>query len=270
MRLAIPGNRTELGRALARAATELGHDLADSGAVDAYVDVQHQVPNSLLHDGHAWKGYVDRAVGRTQRRLHEARSRGAGTYVYASYSFLRGVDQPERLKDPLRAIAHTSLAIEEMVLAAPGRSCVVRLGYLYGPSMNDLRKYRTAFRLGRPYWPGPRRAAQDNLHQVDAATALLAAAGTRSRGRLFYATDGRPVPFMEWMDHFARLVGNPLPLHMSGIFKLSAQLIIREEHMQLVKLPMPTDPPSPMVPGWKPRYPDYRIALDETIAEWKR
>jgi AraC-like DNA-binding protein len=48
-------------------------------------------------------------------------------------------------------------------------ACVVRVGYLYGPQSADLRAYRTAFRLGRPYWSGPAKALQYHLHQFDAA-----------------------------------------------------------------------------------------------------
>jgi nucleoside-diphosphate-sugar epimerase len=270
VRLAIAGNRTELGAVFRREATAAGHESVDTGPVDAYIDLRHQAANTLLSDGNAWQGFAESAVGRTQRRLTEARRRDAGVFIYTSFAFLRGADQPERLKEPLRSIVHAALACEEMVLAAPLPARVIRLGYLYGPWMKDLRGYRTAFRLGRPYWAGPRRAAQDHLHQLDACAAVLTAATSRGRARLQYATDGHPVPFAELMDHFARMAGNPLPLHIAGVFKLTAQLIIREEHMALVKLPMPTTPPAPMPAAWKPHYADYRDGVAQVFSEWKR
>jgi nucleoside-diphosphate-sugar epimerase len=269
VRLAIGGSRDELGRVLSTQAREAGHELVTTGALDAYIDVAGQAPNSLLHDGHGWKGYVDGALGRSQRRLQEARARGAGIFVHAGFAFLRGVEQPERVDEPLRSIGHTALAIEEMVLAAPIPACVVRLGYLYGPWMKDLRSYRTAFRLGRPYWSGPASRPQYHLHQSDACSALLAAAAPR-RTRAFYATDGNPVAFRQLMDDFARLCGNPLPLHMGGPFKLTARLIIAPEHMQAVKLKVPQDTPGPTPPGWKPRYLDHRRGLAQVIDEWSR
>lgn len=270
MRLATAGNRSELGALFRSEAADAGHQIIDAGPVDAYIDLRHQAANTLLSDGNAWRGFAESAVGRTQRRLTEARRRGAGIFVYASFAFLRGVDRPERLKEPLRSIAHAALACEEMVLAAPLPARVIRLGYLYGPWMKDLRGYRTAFRLGRPYWAGPRRAAQDQIHQLDACSALLAAARGRGRARLQYATDGHPLPFSELMDDFARMVGNPLPLHIAGVFRLTAQVIIRPEHMALVALPMPTTPPAPSVTGWQPRYPDHRAGLEQVLAEWRR
>jgi nucleoside-diphosphate-sugar epimerase len=134
--------------------------------------------------------------------------------------------------------------------------------------MKDLRSYRAAFRLGRPYWSGPSNALQDFVHHDDAAGALLGRAAIGLQPGLAYATDGHPVAFRELMDHFARLVGNPLPLHLGGVAKLTAWVIIKQEHMEAVKLGVPAAPPSPMVPGWKPAYPDYREGLTQVLADW--
>ena len=146
--------------------------------------------------------------------------------------------------------------------------CVVRLGYLYGPQSADLRAYRNAFRLGRPYWSGPPRAPQYHLHQLDAAAALLAAAKPRNAGRLLYATDGHAVAFMKLMDAFAHRVGRKTPLHLPAISAPLAKLIVAREHMQQVALPMPPGAPAPRVPGWKPTFPDYRKGLDQVIRDW--
>ena len=270
MRLAIGGRRGELGRVLSTNAPTHGFTLPATGPVDAFIDVTDQGPNSLLHDGHAWKGYVDGALRHTQRRLQEARARDAGVYVHAGFAFLRGIDDAQKVPSPLREVVDTALAVEELVLAAPMTTRVVRLGYLYGPWMKDLRAYRTAFRLGRPYWSGPARTRHDHVHQRDGAEALLAAATPPKSGRLHYASDEHPLAFRELMDDFARLVGNPLPLHLGGAFRLTAWVIIRREHMQAVKVGVPATPPRPPVPGWKPAYPDYREGLAQVMSEWAR
>jgi nucleoside-diphosphate-sugar epimerase len=144
----------------------------------------------------------------------------------------------------------------------------VRLGYLYGPESRDLRAYRKAFRIGRPYWAGPRSARQYHLHHHDAVSALLAAAKPRNAGRTLYATGGKPVPFMQFMDDFARRIGNPLPLHVPRIAAPVIRLIVREEHMQQAALAMPSRAPAPRVPGWKPAFADYRKGLDQVVAAW--
>jgi hypothetical protein len=38
--------------------------------------------------------------------------------------------------------------------------------------------------------------------------------------------------------------------------------------MQQAALPMPPRAPMPRVPGWKPKFPDYRVGLDQVIEAW--
>jgi nucleoside-diphosphate-sugar epimerase len=147
-------------------------------------------------------------------------------------------------------------------------ACVVRLGYLYGPEGRNLLAYRKAFRIGRPYWAGPRNAVQHHLHLHDAVAALVKAARARNAGKVFYATDGTPVAFGQFMDDFARRAGNPFPLHVPRIATALIKLVVRKEHMQQVAQEMPTLAPVPCVPTWKPRYSDYRQGLDQTLAAW--
>jgi nucleoside-diphosphate-sugar epimerase len=189
-------------------------------------------------------------------------------FVHASFAFVHAVEQGARLQDPLRSAVAAILDCEAMALADSMPACVVRLGYLYGPESADLRAYRAAFRLGRPYWSGRPRALQYHLYQFDAASALLAAARARNAGRIFYATDGHAVPFRQFMDAFAHRVGRARPLHLPLFSRPLAKVIIREEHMQQTALSMPPRAPRPRVPGWAPRMTDYRKGLDAAIAAW--
>ena len=246
----ITGARSELGRLLGqRRATG-----------NVHINVAGQRANTLLHDGHAWQGFSHTALAGVRRALRTE----ASMLVHASFAFVLG--QPE--KDPLRSIAETILECERLALSGPIPACVVRLGYLYGPASRDLLAYRKAFRLGRPYWAGPRGALQHHLHQFDAVGALLAAAKPRNAGRILYATDGKPVSFMQLMDDFARKMGKRYPLHVPVIAKPLIGLVVREEHMQQAALAMPARAPSPSVPGWKPVFSDYRKGLDQIIEAW--
>jgi nucleoside-diphosphate-sugar epimerase len=250
MSLAIVGGRSELGRVLARR----------RAAGKALVNVAGQDANTLLHDGHAWEGFARTALAGVRRALRA----DAPFIVHASFAFVLG--RPRA--DPLRSIAEAILECEQLVLSGPTPACVVRLGYLYGPGSRDLRAYRAAFRISRPYWAGARTARQYHLHQDDAASALIAAAKPRDAGRILYATDGKPVPFMQFMDDFARRIGNPFPLHVPKIATQVIRLIVREEHMQQAALAMPSRAPTPRVPGWKPVFADYRKGLDQVVATW--
>ncbi|MCL4746670.1 MAG: hypothetical protein KJZ83_14860 [Burkholderiaceae bacterium] len=251
MKPSITGQRSELGRLLSQ----------QTARGNVRINVAGQQANTLLHDGHAWKDFARTMRTGTRRAMRS----DAGFLVHASFAFVLG--HPE--KDPLRSLAGTILECEELVLSGPIPACVVRLGYLYGPQSKDLRAYRKAFRLGRPYWAGSRAAGQFHLHHDDAVSALLAAAVPGNAGRRFHATSGPPVAFVEFMDHFARLLGTRSPRHAPRIAAPLFRLVVREEHMQQADLAMPQRAPSPRVPGWRPSWPDYRKGLLNVVEAWK-
>jgi nucleoside-diphosphate-sugar epimerase len=249
--VSVTGARSELGRLL----------LQRRARGSAHINVAGQQANTLLHDGHAWKGFAQAALTGVRRALRA----DTNLLVHASFAFVLGRPQ----KDPLRSFAETILECEQIALSGPVPACVVRLGYLYGPESGDLLAYRKAFRLGRPYWAGARNALQYHLHQYDAVSALLTAAKSRNAGRILYATDGKPVSFMQFMDDFARKIGRRTPLHVPLIAAPVMRLIVREEHMQQAALAMPPRSPAPRVPGWKPAFSDYRAGLDQSIEAWR-
>src|SRR5262245_18960138 len=224
MNASITGTRSELGRILAQ-----WH--APSAAENVHINLAGQQANSLLHDGHAWKDFARTTLAGTRRAMRSARADGAPMLVHASFDFVHAIERGARVKEPLRSSVDAILKCEALVLSGPVPACVVRVGYLYGPESADLRAYRTAFGLGRPYWSGPAKALQYHLHQFDAAVALFAAARPRNVGRILYATDGRAISFLKLMDAFAHRVGRRTPLHLPLFSKPLAHVIIREEHM---------------------------------------
>jgi nucleoside-diphosphate-sugar epimerase len=246
----ITGVRSELGGLLSQ----------QRATIMAHINIAGQHANTLLHDGHAWQGFSRVALAGARRALRT----DADMLVHASFAFVIGRPQ----HDPLRSIAETIIECESLILSGSVPACVVRLGYLYGPESRDLHAYRAAFRLGRPYWAGPRKTLQYHLHQYDAVSALCAAAQPRNAGRILYATDAMPAAFMQFMDDFARRIGKRSPLHVPTVAKPFMRLVVREEHMQQVALSLPEQAPVPRVPGWKPAFPDYRSGLDQIIEAW--
>ncbi len=262
MTLSISGARLELGAVLKQL---VGRSQSDA----AHINLCGQQANTLLHDGHAWRDFIATMPGATRRALRVARTANATMFVHASFAFVDAAERGTTLPEPLQSCVDAILESEAMVRAAALPACVVRLGYLYGPDSADLRAYRRAFRLGRPYWSGESGAGQYHIHQHDAASALRAATRVGKAGRIYYATDGHAVPFEQFMDAFARLVGRRMPLHLPLRSRLFARAIIREEHMQQTALTMPRQAPSPRVPGWRPGFADYRSGLDQVIAAWQ-
>lgn len=263
--LLLTGQRSELGQAVARhwALQRQG------GRGRALVNVALQTPNTLLHDGHAWKANAaDHIVGSTRRALAEAARQRCGFMVHASYAFVRSAEADGKVGDWLQSIVDAALEAERLVRESGRRATVLRLGYLYGPDSRDLRAYRLAFRLGRPYWAGPRRNLQYFLHTDDAARALLGAAISRPAGPLLYATDDTPASFADFMDCFARGVGRRRPLHLPDITRQLVRAVVREPHQQMVDLAA-DGPAAPRLPGFTPRYPDYRAGLDQVFEAWR-
>jgi nucleoside-diphosphate-sugar epimerase len=257
----ITGLRTELGGILAQR-------MSVREAQDIHINVAGQQANTLLHDGHSWKDFARRALDGTRRAIQSARTGNASMLVHASFAFVHAVERGASLKGPLRSSVDAILECEALALSGEVPACVVRLGYLYGPECADLRAYRTAFRIGRPYWSGPPSALQYHVHQLDAVSALLGAASPRNVGKIFYATDGLPVSFMQFMDAFAHRVGRQRPLHLPLWSQPVAKMFIREEHMEQAALPMPSSAPVPKVPRWEPTFADYRDGLDQVIEVW--
>jgi nucleoside-diphosphate-sugar epimerase len=264
MRVLVTAPRSELGRVVARAR---GGDQGRGAAV--VINLALQGPNTLFHDGRAW--WPDPAahiIASTRRVLAAAGRDRAAFLVHASYAFLQAAEGGGSGGPRMAPIVDAAREAERMVLDSATPACVVRLGYLYGPEWRDLRAYRTAFRLGRPYWAGPRRNLQHLLFSEDAAKALVTAAQRRSSGRLTYATDGTPTSFADFMDDFARLVGRSRPLHLPGASRLLVRAVVREPHMEMVEM-RATGPATPRLPGWRPRVTDHHVGLAEIIAAWE-
>ncbi|MDP9326342.1 MAG: hypothetical protein M3O87_07390 [Candidatus Dormibacteraeota bacterium] len=261
----LAGERTELGRALKG---EMAR--AQPAGADALINLRLQPANTLLHDGRAWEKLPPgRIVGSTREMLASRAAGDAGFLVHASYAFLRAAEESRRVGEHLRPIVEAALEAEALVQASGRPACVVRIGYVYGPESADLRAYRLAFRLGRPYWAGPKNRLQHHVHSADAAAALLQTAGAARPGKLYYATDNRPASFADFGDRFARKVGNLLPTHIPRISKPLARAIIADEHMEMLEIGV-RGPATPHVPGFVPRYPDYRAGLDAVLAEWSQ
>jgi len=262
MTLTITGARLELGAVLKRLPTR-------NRPAAVHINLSGQQANTLLHDGHAWQDFPRTLLAATRRALRAASATDAALFVHASFAFVRAVERGARLAEPLRSCVEAIRESEALVRAGPLPACILRLGYLYGPHSADLRAYRRAFALGRPYWSGDARARQYHLHQLDAAAALLAAARASNAGKTFYASDGHAVAFETFMDAFARRVGRARALHLPLRSRLLARVLIREEHMQQTALAMPDETLSPHVPGWRPKFADYRSGLDQVIQAWR-
>jgi hypothetical protein len=262
--IVIIAPHTELGVALTRANARQRPAPAGRRVV---INVALQSPNTLLHDGHAWERYPPARLARETRAALRV-ARDADFVVHASMLFAAAAHIDTKVRNPLRGIIQAVREAEATVLAGKVPACVVRLAYRYGPDSRDLRAYRSAFRLGRPYWAGRTRVLQRFLHTDDAASALLAAARQRPAATILCAADDTVTSFATFMDHFARLAGNPLPLHLPTVMRPLTRMLIAEEHVQMVALASADAEDGPRPRGFVPLYTDYRAGLRQVIDTW--
>lgn len=305
--IVIIGATTELGRETARQLVARGHSVsgigqdknsettmrADGGVLadanltskselkdvlrtanaDVVLNLAPQQANTLLHDGHNWKGYDKRLPATTEALLEAVEETGIQLLVHASYAFLYGnaTDATESAtrsipsNDPIFTAA---INAEDRVINSQIPSCVLRMGFLYGPQSEDLKKYETSFKLHRPYFAGSGKLT-NFLHFEDAAQALVLVAEQKPVGEVFNVVDGTPATFADFIDEFALKLGRDRPGHIPLWLAPVARIIIKLQQMELLDLSttVKNDKARQQL-GWRPKYVNYHEGLEQTIQLW--
>lgn len=238
------------------------------------VNLIPQRANSLLHDGHKWRGFTEPLRGASTALVGAAALGNAPRVVQASYTFLYGDAQAATEATPLVAPAGdpvfaAAIEAEQAVLTGISSATVARLGYLYGPQSNDLRLYVKAFALRRPYFAGLPPHHADWLHLRDAAAAIVRLTEQIPQARVYNIVADVPSSFAEFMDHFAHLLGVRHPLHIPQWGWGLARAIITPEQMELLRLR--TSAISDRFRTeyhWQPQFPDYHAGLADVLRVW--
>jgi hypothetical protein len=245
---------------VAEALREAGHSVVDDGKAEVVADVTFGWQNSLLHDGWRWRGFAQFAPAHATELMGVAREAGARLVVFGGFALAAAgpFDEPD-LRPPLE--------VEAALRSSDLPICTMRLGWLYGPRMENLRQYRTAFRLLRPYYGGP-RTEQSWLHEEDAAAAVVAAVEKGQPGDLYGVADERPASNREVLDHFAWQVARRPPISFPRVgLPLSP---VREAQALVLGRSSVVDPaPFRKATGWRPRYPSYVEGLAAVAKAWR-
>ncbi|MGF1591477.1 MAG: NAD-dependent epimerase/dehydratase family protein [Pleurocapsa sp.] len=148
--------------------------------------------------------------------------------------------------------------------------CILRLGFLYGPQSEDLKKYQTSFKLHRPYYAGPEANLANFLHYEDAAKALVLVVEQQPKGE-FNVVDGTPASFADFIDTYAIKLGYSRPWHIPLFTAPVAKIIIKEPQMEI--LDRSTTVKSDRIReqlNWSPSYGSFHQGLDQTISVWQQ
>ncbi|MDQ6774373.1 MAG: NAD(P)-dependent oxidoreductase [Candidatus Dormibacteraeota bacterium] len=285
-RILVTGGGTELGRLVVGALGGRRHTVASTrgrpspddlrravgeSRASVVVNTAPQRANSLLSDGHSWRGLTAATIAETEALLASLGRRAF--LVQTSFACLYGDAQGAAPQTPLSppdgdpfAIA---AAIEDQVAASAARVCTLRLGFLYGPASRDLWAYRRSFQLHRAHYAGPRSHLGPFLHQEDAARALVLAAERKPEGAVLNVADDRPAAFGDFIDEFARRLGFRAPWRMPDLAARLAPWLITPEQVELLHRRLSLDVSATQAAlGWSPEFPDYESGLRQVAARW--
>ena len=243
---------------------------------DVVINLTPQRANSLLHDGHKWKGMEQQLATTTDALAQATTDLPVGRLIHASYAFLYGnahdATESTGLQPPANdPIFQRAIQAEERLRQAPTSAVIARLGYLYGPQSRDLRAYVRAFRLGRLYFAGPAHNLANWLHTEDAANALIGLAELASPGEIYNVVDTVPGSFGEVMDHFSHLIGHKHPLHIPLVAAPLARVTITKRQMELLDLSTSVANGKLRAQlGWDPRYASARDGMAAIVQAWNQ
>ena len=276
---AEPKTLRKQGAAFVRADLTKGAELSEAMQVakpDVVLNLTPQIANTLLHDGHNWKGYDEILPATTTALLDALADIEVKLLVHASYAFLYGDAKDAREDTELNPpdgdpIFQAAVEAEKQIASSNIPYCILRIGFLYGPQSQDLQKYETSFKLHRPYYAGPEDNLVNLLHYEDAATALALAIEQQPVGKTFNVVDGTPTSFANFIDTYAQKLGYSKPAHIPLFTAPVAKVIIKEPQMEILDR-------STTVNGdrfrqefnWTPNYQNYQVGLDRTIDVWQK
>ena len=242
---------------------------------DVVLNLTPQIANTLLHDGHNWKGYDETLPAATTALLKALENTELKLLVHASCAFLYGnasnATENTPLEPPEDLNLRSAIEAEEQIAKSSLPHCILRLGFLYGPQSQDLQKYETSFKLHRPYYAGPEDNLANFLHYEDAAKALVLVAEQQPVGETYNVVDGMPTSFADFIDTYAVKLGYSKPAHIPLFTAPVAKVIIKEPQMEI--LDRSTTVNSDRIRqqlNWTPTHENYQVGLDQTISVWKQ
>ena len=243
---------------------------------DVVLNLTPQITNTLLHDGQNWQGYDEILPNTTKALLAALENTELKLLVHLSYAFLYGNAKDATEEMPLNPpnndpIFQAAVRAEEQITSSNLPYCLLRMGFLYGPQSEDLKKYETSFKMKRPYYAGPEDNLANFLHYEDAAKALLLVVEQQPVGKTFNVVDGSPIPFANFIDTYAMKMEYSKPAHIPLFTAPVAQIIIKEQQMEI--LDCSTTVKSDRFRqqfNWSPSYSSYESGLDQTLSVWQK
>lgn len=194
--------------------------------------------------------------------------------VYPSFAFLYGdtggepVDETHALTRDRDAWVAAAREAEQLVRDANVPACVLRAGYLYGPSA-AMESVAAALRGGKPVPTGDR---EDNyvgwIHSSDLAQALALAVVANKGGEVYNIVDDTPTPPATFLGHFTEALGISEDQLFGAIMKMFS-FGVKTNKTLLGYSAKPTNDKAKNELGWTPRHADYTTGIEELLLAWR-
>lgn len=248
--------------------------LFETQSPDVVINLSHQLANTLLHDGHNWQNVSRSLPNNTDVLLDAAQVTTVGFFIHTSFAFLyHGLSEADENTavslHPSNKIIQAAIEAENLVMqngVVP--YSILRLGYLYGPQLNDLALYELSFKMKRPYYAGPKTHRATHVHLSDAAEAIVLAAEKQKAGELFNIVDGETaVSFTDFINQYAKALGRKNPRHIPIPLVRFAPLLIAPQQVKQLELISPnlnyTKANKQL--SWAPQFASYKEGLKQTV-----
>jgi nucleoside-diphosphate-sugar epimerase len=238
--------------------------------IDVVIHLQTQFPNHIPLQGADWQ--ADQLEASTRAITEAAAEGGAKFYVHTSYAFVYGDQHGHWVDETTRphlgeedTLLRSALRAERIALDAAVPSSVLRLGYLYGPASNSLRKLVDTVRGSRPVVSGS--GLINFVHMDDAAEAIRRAAETRKDGAILNITDGSPISSTAFLDKLVGVVGISTP---AGVPKFMQRFVASKQQQELMGLSARVrNSRAKEELGWSPRFDQIGKGLEDTMLSWR-
>lgn len=249
-------------------AGELRNHIQGRG-IDVVIHLQPQFANHIPLRDAEW--HADQMEASARALTQAAAEGGAKFFVHTSYAFVYGdhhgqwVDETTRPHVEDNELLRSALRAERIALDAAVPSCVLRLGYLYGPTSNALRKLVDALRGARPIASGD--GVLNFVHMSDAVEAIRRAAEARNDGSILNITDGTPITSAAFLDKLTSAVGISAPGSVPNFIQRFVSSKTQQELMALSARVRNTRAKDEL--GWSPRFDQVSRGLEDTLLSWR-
>ncbi len=240
--------------------------------IDVVIHLLPQAGNSFpSKDGYETQ---ERLMVQSAVALVDAAKEGSVKFiVYTSYASVVGDTHGEWLTE--EQVGHQNrvmrpiLAAEHQVMSSGLNACVLRAGFVYGGETPGIHALGEVIRRGRSPYLGDSHSVHNWIYESDLAQAAVLAAEKQPAGEIINVVDNEPVGALAFANYLATGLGmSALEATTTPMFVLqrstgAIQRVLLDSSVRL------KNDKAKQVLGWQPRYPNYRVGLEQTMLQWR-